>query len=104
MRENEVRAQVSGAKSALNEPGLMSSAVRQTPLTATLSPVFSSVGALLGRNGDAAIFAALFDAGDASYFFHDAGKHEDLETPNIITSDNALHERSSLTNSAHQSS
>src|ERR1700676_2486692 len=38
IRENEVRAHVSGARSAQNVFGLMSSAVRQTPLTATLSP------------------------------------------------------------------
>src|ERR1700684_1003966 len=44
MRENEVRVQVSGARSAQNEPGLMSIAVRQTPLTATLSPVRNSFG------------------------------------------------------------
>src|SRR5271163_1435909 len=44
IRENEVRAQVSGARSAQNDFGFMSSAVRQTPLTATLSPVFNSPG------------------------------------------------------------
>src|SRR5215472_5125915 len=44
MRENEVRTQVSGARSAQNDPGLMSSAVRQTPLTETLWPVPSSFG------------------------------------------------------------
>ena len=44
MRENEVRTQVSGARSAQNDFGLMSSAVRQTPLTATLLPVRSSFG------------------------------------------------------------
>src|SRR3954465_4595413 len=44
MREKEVRTQVSGAKSAQNDPGLISSAVRQTPLTATLAPVPSSLG------------------------------------------------------------
>src|SRR5580692_494705 len=46
MRESEVRAQVSGARSAANEFGLMSSAVRQTPLTAMLSPVFNSPGVI----------------------------------------------------------
>src|ERR1700722_5561330 len=46
MRESEVRAQVSGARSEPNCPGLMSSAVRQTPLTETLSPALSSFGAL----------------------------------------------------------
>src|SRR5208282_905931 len=44
IRENEVRTQVSGARSAQNDFGLMSSAVRQTPLTATLLPVPSSFG------------------------------------------------------------
>src|ERR1700739_3377343 len=44
MRENEVRTQVSGARSAQNDPGLMSSAVKQTPLTETLLPVPSSLG------------------------------------------------------------
>src|SRR5215469_13069503 len=44
MREKEVRTQVSGARSAQNDPGLMSSAVKQTPLTATLLPVPSSFG------------------------------------------------------------
>ena len=42
MRDSEVRAQVSAARSAQNESGVMSSAVRQTPLTATLLPSFSS--------------------------------------------------------------
>ena len=42
MRENEVRVQVSFARSALNESGVMFDAVRQTPLTATLLPSFSS--------------------------------------------------------------
>src|SRR5579863_1232711 len=45
MRENEVRSQVSGARSAQNEPVWMSRAVRQTPLTETLSPGLSSLGA-----------------------------------------------------------
>jgi len=44
IRENEVRAHVSGARSAENDVGLMSRAVRQTPLTATLSPVRNSFG------------------------------------------------------------
>src|ERR1700686_1796111 len=44
--ENEVRAHVSGARSALNDCGLMSSAVRQTPLTATLSPTPNCCGAV----------------------------------------------------------
>src|SRR3954470_9405500 len=44
IRENEVRTQVSGARSAQNDAGLMSRAVRQTPLTATLCPVPSSFG------------------------------------------------------------
>src|SRR5271156_57853 len=40
---------------------------------------------VFGGNGDAAIFAVLFDACDPPYFFHDASKHEDLdEEPNII--------------------
>src|SRR5207245_3601444 len=43
MRENEVRFQVSSARSAPNDLGVISTAVRQTPLTATLSPVFSSL-------------------------------------------------------------
>ena len=42
MRENEVRVQVSFARSAQNVSGLMSSAVRHTPLTAMLLPCFSS--------------------------------------------------------------
>src|SRR6267143_2689808 len=46
MCENEVRSHVSGARSAAKDPGLTSSAVRQTPLTATLSPVLSSLGVL----------------------------------------------------------
>ena len=41
----DVRDQVSGARSAQKESGLMSSAVRQTPLTETLSPVRSCFGA-----------------------------------------------------------
>src|SRR5579872_4705366 len=45
MRENEVRTQVSGARSAQNDPGLISSAVKHTPLTETLCPVPSSLGA-----------------------------------------------------------
>src|ERR1051326_964224 len=45
MRENEVRTQVSGARSAQNAPGLISSAVKHTPLTDTLCPVPSSLGA-----------------------------------------------------------
>src|ERR1017187_2127177 len=44
MRENDVRIQVSGARSAQNDFFLISSAVRQTPLTETLCPVFSSFG------------------------------------------------------------
>ena len=44
IRENEVRAHVSGARSAQNDFGLISSAVRQTPLTATLLPVPNSFG------------------------------------------------------------
>src|ERR1700730_10942307 len=43
MRENDVRSQVSGARSAQNEPDFMSNRVGQTPLTATLSRVFSSL-------------------------------------------------------------
>src|ERR1022692_4406102 len=46
MREYDVRTQVSGARSAQNDPGLISSAVKQTPLTATLLPGFSSYGVL----------------------------------------------------------
>src|SRR3954467_4413646 len=42
IRENEVRTQVSGARSAQNDASLMSSAVRHTPLTATLCPLPSS--------------------------------------------------------------
>src|SRR6202158_4672881 len=42
--ENEVRAHVSGARSAQTVFGLMSSAVRQTPLTATLSPTPNCFG------------------------------------------------------------
>ena len=50
MRENEVRVQVSFARSAQNVSGLMSSAVRHTPLTAMLLPCLSSfaeLGALM---------------------------------------------------------
>ena len=50
-----------------------------------LSPALQLPGRVLGGDGDAAIFAVLFDARDAPYFFHDAGKHEDLdERPDII--------------------
>src|ERR1700686_1757192 len=42
--ENEVRVHVSGARSAPKVFGLMSSAVRQTPLTATLSPTPNCFG------------------------------------------------------------
>ena len=38
MREKEVRFQVSSARSAAKELGVISTAVRQTPLTAMLSP------------------------------------------------------------------
>ena len=46
MRESEVRAQVSAARSAQKDSGLMSSAVRHTPLTATLLPSFNSFAEL----------------------------------------------------------
>src|SRR5580700_9849720 len=42
-RENEVRFHVSSARSAPNESDVISTAVRQTPLTATLSPFFNSL-------------------------------------------------------------
>src|SRR6185369_6808722 len=42
MREKEVRFQVSAARSAAKDLGVISIAVRQTPLTAMLSPVLSS--------------------------------------------------------------
>ena len=76
MRENDVRTQVSGARSAQKESGLISSAVRQTPLTATLWPVPSSFGVCFAADGDAAVLAALLDAGDAADFFHYACEHE----------------------------
>jgi len=44
MRESDVRTQVSGARSAAKEVGVMARAVRQTPLTAQLSPVFNCFG------------------------------------------------------------
>src|SRR5207237_1939192 len=40
--EKEVRFQVSSARSALKDLGVISTAVRQTPLTAIESPLFSS--------------------------------------------------------------
>jgi len=43
MRENDVRFQVSSAKSKVTEPGVMSTAVKQTPLTAMESPFLSSL-------------------------------------------------------------
>src|SRR5579872_4463699 len=40
---------------------------------------------VFGCNGDAAILAMLFDAGDASYFGNDAGEHKTpQDEPNII--------------------
>src|SRR5882724_623042 len=36
-------------------------------------------GDMIGGDGDAAVFAALLDAGDASYFFDNAGEHECLQ-------------------------
>ena len=39
---------------------------------------FEFFRSMLGGDGDAAVFAALLDADDASDFFHDAGKHEGL--------------------------
>src|SRR5262249_10489588 len=41
---SDVRRNVSSARSAENEFSPTSTAVRQTPLTATLSPIFNSVG------------------------------------------------------------
>src|SRR5512135_3407158 len=46
MRENEVRTQVSSARSAPKESPCRSTAVRHTPLTATLSPFLSSLATL----------------------------------------------------------
>src|SRR5579872_1606855 len=43
MRENEVRFHVSSARSAPKESGVIPIAVRHTPLTAMLSPFFSSL-------------------------------------------------------------
>ncbi len=45
IRESEVLAHVSGARSAENDLTFISRAVRHTPLTAMLSPVCSSLGA-----------------------------------------------------------
>src|ERR1700722_18256007 len=44
-------------------------------------------GGAFGRDGDAAVFAALLDARDASYFFDDAGEHEASGERNIVTAD-----------------
>ena len=49
MRENEVRVQVSVARSAQKESGVMSSAVRQTPLTAMLLPSLQLFGGVRAR-------------------------------------------------------
>src|SRR5579863_1568239 len=43
MRENDVRFQVSFARSAAKDLGVISTAVRHTPLTAMLSPFLSSL-------------------------------------------------------------
>src|ERR1700730_4911656 len=43
IREKEVRFQVSAARSAAKDLGVISTAVRQTPLTAMLSPFLSSL-------------------------------------------------------------
>src|SRR2546425_12183715 len=45
IRESDVLAHVSGARSAENDLAFISRAVRHTPLTAMLSPVCISVGA-----------------------------------------------------------
>jgi hypothetical protein len=40
---------------------------------------------MIGGHGDAPIFSPLLNASNASYFFHNAGKHEALQDePNII--------------------
>ena len=75
MREKDVRFQVSAARSAAKDCGVISTAVRQTPLTAMLSPFVSSFSSCSQRHVRRPLpfFCAM--RGDASDFFDDASKH-----------------------------
>ena len=54
---------------------MISTAVRQTPLTAMLSPVLSSWFSRASRDREAALAVLLSDAGNSPDLFDDAGKH-----------------------------
>src|SRR5208282_5015904 len=45
---------------------------------------FEFCGRVFGSDGEAAVFAALLDASDASDFFDDAGEHETSESKEIL--------------------
>ena len=77
IRENEVRVHVSLARSAQKVSGVISRAVRHTPLTAMLLPCLSSFAESGSLHGNAVIVAIFNDADDSSDFFNQSSKHDD---------------------------
>jgi len=73
IRENEVTGPWFRREVAENDVGLMSRAVRQTPLTATLSPVRNSFGVFGASTVIPPVLAMLLDLDDLTHFFNDAG-------------------------------
>jgi hypothetical protein len=80
MREKEVRAQVSGARSALNEPGLISSCEANSANRDAVA-LFQFFRRLAGRDGEPSILTSLLDAEDVPNFFDDARKHRFAPEP-----------------------
>src|SRR2546430_14636588 len=69
IRESDVLAHVSGARSAENDLAFISRAVRHTPLTAMLSPVCISVGACFASTVMWRVFCRLAGCNTRVTFF-----------------------------------
>ena len=79
MRENEVRCPGLGGKIGAERSRLDVERGEADSADGDAVAGFQFFRSTLGGYGDAAVFAALLDAGDASDFFDDAGKHEGLQ-------------------------